>query len=167
LSVQDRIRGCLLAGAVGDALGVPIEFMSIDQIRRRYGPAGLTDFAERRSCRVHGHLPPRSARSGSGKAEVRQHGGEDLEGGTLGAIETAPAGRPAGPAQDANLRRGGGSSIGAGLDARAGPGGRIARSAAGARGRRSGRSGAVRGLTPNQSRAAWLRRRPPRSRAAA
>jgi len=42
----DRILGCLLAGAVGDALGAPIEFMSIGQIRRRYGSAGLSDFGE-------------------------------------------------------------------------------------------------------------------------
>lgn len=42
---KDRILGCLLAGAVGDALGAPIEFMSLGEIRGRYGPAGLTDFA--------------------------------------------------------------------------------------------------------------------------
>lgn len=42
--IVDRVRGCLLAGAVGDALGAPVEFSSIEQIRRRYGPAGITDF---------------------------------------------------------------------------------------------------------------------------
>lgn len=38
-------RGCLLGGAVGDALGAPIEFMSLDAIRAKFGPAGLSDYA--------------------------------------------------------------------------------------------------------------------------
>ncbi|MGH4014311.1 MAG: ADP-ribosylglycohydrolase family protein [Pseudonocardiaceae bacterium] len=42
--LKDRALGALLAGAVGDALGAPIEFMSIAEIRRQYGPAGLADF---------------------------------------------------------------------------------------------------------------------------
>jgi len=37
-----RVVGCLLAGAVGDALGAPVEFVSIDDIRQRYGPDGVT-----------------------------------------------------------------------------------------------------------------------------
>ncbi len=37
-----RVVGCLLAGAVGDALGAPVEFRSIDEIRQRCGPAGVT-----------------------------------------------------------------------------------------------------------------------------
>lgn len=40
----DAVAGCLLGGAVGDALGAVVEFDSIDEIRRRYGPAGLTAF---------------------------------------------------------------------------------------------------------------------------
>ena len=31
---RSRIRGCLLAGAVGDALGGPVEFMKLAEIRR-------------------------------------------------------------------------------------------------------------------------------------
>lgn len=38
--------GCLLGGAVGDALGAPVEFMTMEEIRRRYGPAGITGFVE-------------------------------------------------------------------------------------------------------------------------
>src|SRR6476619_2179340 len=38
--------GCLLGGAVGDALGAPIEFDSIASIRRRYGPNGIVDYDE-------------------------------------------------------------------------------------------------------------------------
>ncbi|MGV9533224.1 ADP-ribosylglycohydrolase family protein [Streptosporangium sandarakinum] len=41
---RDRVRGCLLGGAIGDALGAPVEFDSIDMIRHRYGPAGVTGF---------------------------------------------------------------------------------------------------------------------------
>jgi len=37
-------RGCLLGGAIGDALGAPIEFDALAAIRRRHGPAGLTGF---------------------------------------------------------------------------------------------------------------------------
>lgn len=35
--------GCMLGGAIGDALGNPIEFMSLDQIRAWHGPDGLPD----------------------------------------------------------------------------------------------------------------------------
>lgn len=40
----DRAVGCLVAGAVGDALGAPIEFDSLDRIRAQHGPAGLAGF---------------------------------------------------------------------------------------------------------------------------
>jgi len=40
-----HIRGCLLGGAVGDALGAPIEFDDLAKIRSRFGPAGLRDYA--------------------------------------------------------------------------------------------------------------------------
>ncbi|MEV6972906.1 ADP-ribosylglycohydrolase family protein [Kitasatospora sp. NPDC093806] len=39
---RDRVRGALLAGAVGDALGWPVEFQRLDQIRERFGPDGVT-----------------------------------------------------------------------------------------------------------------------------
>jgi ADP-ribosylglycohydrolase len=42
MSHPSRVRGCLLGGAVGDALGAPIEFLSLQQIRQLYGPDGLT-----------------------------------------------------------------------------------------------------------------------------
>src|SRR3954451_3385924 len=42
-SGEERIRGCLLGGAVGDALGSPLEFLSLEEIRRRCGPAGPDD----------------------------------------------------------------------------------------------------------------------------
>jgi ADP-ribosylglycohydrolase len=43
--MRDRIRGCLLGGAVGDALGAPIEGASLAEIRARFGPEGVRDFA--------------------------------------------------------------------------------------------------------------------------
>jgi ADP-ribosylglycohydrolase len=44
ITTRDRYRGCLLGGAVGDALGAGIEFMSLEEIRRRFGPAGVTGY---------------------------------------------------------------------------------------------------------------------------
>ncbi|MBF6218435.1 ADP-ribosylglycohydrolase family protein [Nocardia abscessus] len=44
MTVFDRVRGSLLGGAVGDALGWPIEFLRLDQIRGRYGADGVTGF---------------------------------------------------------------------------------------------------------------------------
>ena len=41
-----RIRGCLLGGAVGDALGYPVEFMTAKDIRRQYGSEGMIRYAE-------------------------------------------------------------------------------------------------------------------------
>ena len=40
-----HFAGCLLGGAVGDALGAPVEFMSLRDIVARFGPAGITDYA--------------------------------------------------------------------------------------------------------------------------
>jgi ADP-ribosylglycohydrolase len=37
------VRGCLLGGAVGDALGAPVEFLSLAGIRRQFGPEGIRD----------------------------------------------------------------------------------------------------------------------------
>ncbi|MGW2697008.1 ADP-ribosylglycohydrolase family protein [Streptomyces sp. NPDC001296] len=37
-----RVRGSLLGGAVGDALGYPVEFVSLDRIRALHGEQGVT-----------------------------------------------------------------------------------------------------------------------------
>ena len=34
-------RGCLLGGAIGDALGYPVEFLTIEEIKKVYGPEGI------------------------------------------------------------------------------------------------------------------------------
>lgn len=41
---QGRFLGCLLGGAVGDALGAPIEFMHLEEIRGRFGRQGVRDY---------------------------------------------------------------------------------------------------------------------------
>src|SRR4051794_3913716 len=41
---RSRVRGCLLGGAIGDALGAAVEFSSLADIRANHGPQGVTDF---------------------------------------------------------------------------------------------------------------------------
>lgn len=41
--MQEKYRGCLIGGAIGDALGYPIEFLRFSDIQAQYGNAGLTD----------------------------------------------------------------------------------------------------------------------------
>lgn len=42
-TLQDRIRGSLIGGAIGDALGYPVEFIySFGEIQKRYGERGIT-----------------------------------------------------------------------------------------------------------------------------
>ncbi len=40
----DRIRGCMVGGAVGDALGYAVEFWGEDQIFGTYGEKGITEY---------------------------------------------------------------------------------------------------------------------------
>jgi len=43
--LQDKCRGSLVGGAIGDALGYPIEFIySFEEIRVKYGEEGLTEY---------------------------------------------------------------------------------------------------------------------------
>ncbi|WP_419995795.1 ADP-ribosylglycohydrolase family protein [Streptomyces boninensis] len=41
---RSRVRGCLLGGAIGDALGAGIEFDSLEEIRGKHGPDGVTGY---------------------------------------------------------------------------------------------------------------------------
>ena len=43
-SVVDSVRGCLMAGAAGDALGYKVEFMNRQAILSRFGEKGITKF---------------------------------------------------------------------------------------------------------------------------
>lgn len=40
---KDNYRGCLVGGAIGDALGLPVEFLKFPEIRFRFGIQGITD----------------------------------------------------------------------------------------------------------------------------
>lgn len=42
--IIDKIRGSLIGGAIGDALGYPIEFCNYKEIQERYGENGITRF---------------------------------------------------------------------------------------------------------------------------
>lgn len=44
LRILDSIRGCLMAGAAGDALGYEVEFVSRGRILNRFGERGITMF---------------------------------------------------------------------------------------------------------------------------
>jgi ADP-ribosylglycohydrolase len=41
---ESRYRGCLVGGAVGDALGAPVEFCSLSEITKQFGNGGVRDF---------------------------------------------------------------------------------------------------------------------------
>lgn len=43
-TIIERFKGCLLGGAVGDALGASIEFQSLSQIQSIFGQQGLTEY---------------------------------------------------------------------------------------------------------------------------
>lgn len=44
MRTEDSFRGCLIGGAVGDALGYAVEFMQASDIFRKYGEGGITDY---------------------------------------------------------------------------------------------------------------------------
>ena len=42
--LKDRVLGCMVGGAVGDALGYPVEFWNYDTILNEYGRNGITRY---------------------------------------------------------------------------------------------------------------------------
>ena len=42
--ISDKIKGCLIAGAAGDALGYEVEFSTLPSIIRRHGAGGIRSF---------------------------------------------------------------------------------------------------------------------------
>ena len=48
--LKDKIRGSLMAGAAGDALGYVVEFWSHKSILREYGAGGITKFVLDKGC---------------------------------------------------------------------------------------------------------------------
>ncbi len=51
-TLKDKTRGCLMAGAAGDALGFEVEFMSLRAILSRFGEQGITKFALDDNCKT-------------------------------------------------------------------------------------------------------------------
>lgn len=43
-TILESVLGCILGAAVGDAIGLPVEFMSLEAIRQRYGAAGIQGY---------------------------------------------------------------------------------------------------------------------------
>lgn len=43
---KNKFISCLLGGAIGDALGAPVEFLTLSQIRMTYGRSGIKDYVE-------------------------------------------------------------------------------------------------------------------------
>jgi ADP-ribosylglycohydrolase len=43
VAIRARYQGCLLGGAVGDALGAPVEFMCRSEIIEEFGPKGISN----------------------------------------------------------------------------------------------------------------------------
>lgn len=41
---KNKVLGSMIGGAIGDALGYPVEFMSYAQILHKYGPSGITRY---------------------------------------------------------------------------------------------------------------------------
>jgi hypothetical protein len=44
-TLKNRFIGCLVGGAIGDALGAPVEFDSRSQILQKFGSQGIADYA--------------------------------------------------------------------------------------------------------------------------
>jgi ADP-ribosylglycohydrolase len=50
IQLENRFIGCLEGLAIGDALGFPVEFMNLWEIKRIFGPQGVTGFDSIEKC---------------------------------------------------------------------------------------------------------------------
>ncbi|MGM0652395.1 MAG: ADP-ribosylglycohydrolase family protein [Bacillota bacterium] len=46
-----KSRGCMLGAAVGDALGAPVEFLTLDKIKEKYGENGIVEYVARKGSK--------------------------------------------------------------------------------------------------------------------
>jgi ADP-ribosylglycohydrolase len=83
--VRSVFRGCLLGGAVGDALGSGIEFLSLAQIRRQFGADGVTGYV-----RAYGRIG-----AITDDTQLTLFTAEGLIRAALAADDESPAGAPA------------------------------------------------------------------------
>lgn len=56
MELIDRIKGCVFGGAIGDALGFPVEFMEDYQIFQKYGQYGITEFVKDKYGKPFGYI---------------------------------------------------------------------------------------------------------------
>ena len=56
IQLRDRVVGCLLGGAVGDALGAPVEFLSLKEIIDRFGAVSFEKLQVEGRWRFKGKL---------------------------------------------------------------------------------------------------------------
>ena len=73
----DRIRGSLVGGAIGDALGYPVEFIpSFKEIQAKYGERGMPRTKDGLLCRASVRLTWNgTTRSGECEASVSRSAG--------------------------------------------------------------------------------------------
>jgi len=50
IQIEDRFIGCMEGLAIGDALGFPVEFMNLREIKQIFGPEGVTGFDSIEKC---------------------------------------------------------------------------------------------------------------------
>ncbi|WP_054815124.1 ADP-ribosylglycohydrolase family protein [Nocardia arizonensis] len=85
---EQIVHGCLYGGAIGDALGSPVENLLLHHIRLRYGPAGVTGAPEQFEGRISDEtqltlFTTEALIRGSVRARARGTGGA-----TLGLMQT-------------------------------------------------------------------------------
>lgn len=50
--MRDQIKGCLVGGAIGDAMGMPVESMTFEEIREATESAGISEFRSTMQWRI-------------------------------------------------------------------------------------------------------------------
>lgn len=53
--MRGKYRGCLIGGAIGNALGYPIESLRFTDIQAKYGNTGLTNLSTDNTSDTHSY----------------------------------------------------------------------------------------------------------------